>query len=463
MSFLSFFPWAALRLFVASLVCAASVGGQTAITATTGGNATIQRRDGAPSALDSLVAMALSASPAIAAAAARVRAAQARIAPAGARPDPLLMAGILNFPVSQPGFSDFMTMKMLGISQSLPYPGKLGLRTRVATDEARAAGSQLVDARLAVTRTVQDAYYDLAFLDRAMEIVARNQGMLGSLATVSEAHYTAGTGAQADLLRVRMEAARLSDQAAGLAEARNAAFARLNAALDRRSDAPIPAPSIPDRVVRAAIPESAAEVHFTANRLGARAANSPLLPLDSLQALAIQFSPMLQAHEAEIEAQAARVELGRKAHLPDFDVSLQYGERRGRSDMISGVVTIPIPLQRRRKQDAESAAARADLDALQAGHRDAVDSLRAEIATGVSDVERSRSQLALSMTAIIPQARATLASATAGYQVGRVAFTSVIDAQASLFTIETAYWQSLADFAKSLANLRRAVGAEVLR
>ena len=131
--------------------------------------------------------------------------------------------------------------------------------------------------------------------------------------------------------------------------------------------------------------------------------------------------------------------------------------------MISGVVSIPFPLQRGRKQDAELAAARADLDALEAGHRASIDALRAEIARGVSDLERSRTQLALSTRVVIPQARATLASASAGYQVGRIAFSSVIDAQASLFEIETAYWRSLTDFAKALADLRRTVGAEVLR
>ncbi|MBA2686284.1 MAG: TolC family protein [Gemmatimonadaceae bacterium] len=426
-------------------------------------DATGRRANRPAPALDSLLAVALEANPTITAAAAHAQAVRTRISPAGARPDPILMAGLLNFPVSQPGFSDFMTMKMVGISQSLPYPGKLGLRTRAATDEARAAQALVAASRLHVTQTVEDAYYDLAFLDRAMEIVSRNQAVLGGLAKVTEAQYTAGRGMQADLLRVQTEAARLSSQASGLVEARHATLARLNAALDRPSDIPVPDASIPDRVARAAVPDSAEGVHFTSAVLGARAADSPLLPLDSLQALAVLFSPMLQAHEAEIQAQAARAELARKARLPDFDVSLQYGERRDRSDMISAVVSIPIPLQRGRKQDAESAAAHADLEALEAEHRSAVDSLKAEIATSVSDVERSRTQLALSMSAIIPQARATLASATASYQVGRVAFSSVIDAQASLFTIETAYWLSLTDFAKSLATLRRTVGAEVLR
>ncbi|MDQ2931387.1 MAG: TolC family protein [Gemmatimonadota bacterium] len=463
MSSILFFSSAAVRLSLVSAVCTVVLGAQVRTAAPTGSDATGRRVDRPSPALDSLLAVALEANPKITAAAAHAQAVRTRIAPAGARPDPILMAGLLNFPVSQPGFSDFMTMKMIGISQSLPYPGKLGLRTRAATDEARGAEALVAAARLQVTQTVEDAYYDLAFLDRAMEIVTRNQAMLGSLAKVTEVQYTAGGGAQADLLRVQTEAARLSSQASTLVEARHATLARLNAALDRPSDIPVPDPSIPDRVAHAAVPDSAAEVHFTSAALGARVVDSPLLPLDSIQALAVRLNPMLQAHEAEIQAQAARAELANKARLPDFDVSLQYGQRRGRGDMVSAVISIPIPLQGGRNQDAESAAAHADLNALEAGHRSSVDSLRAEIASSVSDIERSRTQLALSMSAIIPQARATLASATAGYQVGRVAFSSMIDAQASLFTIETAYWLSLTDFAKSLATLRRTVGAEVLR
>src|SRR5687767_12645163 len=48
--------------------------------------------------LDSLVARALEVSPRLRASRARVEAAEARVAPAGARPDPMLMAGIQNFP-----------------------------------------------------------------------------------------------------------------------------------------------------------------------------------------------------------------------------------------------------------------------------------------------------------------------------------------------------------------------------
>ncbi|HET7583495.1 MAG TPA: TolC family protein [Gemmatimonadaceae bacterium] len=413
--------------------------------------------------LDSLIAQALRASPAVHAADARVKAARMRIGPAGARPDPMLVAGVQNFPVSQPGFTDFMTMKMAGISQTFPFPGKLSLQTRAATDEVTAARAALDAARLEVTAKVKAAYYELAFTDRALDIVRRNQAVLTNLISVSQARYTTGTGTQADVLRARTETANLDDAASAFAEQRRAALARLNAVLDRPSDTPVEAPAVPARIVRAAVADSAVHVHFASDALGARAADSPLLPLDSLQALAAANSPMIHEHVARIAAARARVELARKASLPDIAVSLSYGQRQGFTDMVSATVSIPIPVQKGRKQDAEVAEAVAELTALEAQHREMVNSVNAEVAKQVSDLERARTALALSKRAILPQAQATLASSTASYQVGRLDFAAVMDAQASVFNTETAYYRSLTDFATSLAELERTVGAGVLR
>lgn len=416
-----------------------------------------------PSDLDSLVARALDANPSIKAAAARADAARARVAPVGARPDPVLMAGVQNFPVSEPGFSDFMTMKMIGITQTFPFPGKLSLRTRAASGEVTAVEAALQAARLDVTARVKEAYYELAFADRALDIVRRNQEVLANLIAVSEARYTTGTGTQADVLRARTEAANLDDAASALTEKRRATLARLNAALDRPSGTPVATPAVPVGIVRAAVADSAAQVHFASSAIGARAADSPLLPLDSLQALAAANSPMIHEHVALINAERARVELAEKSYLPDISLSLDYGQRRGFTDMVSAIVSIPIPVQKGRKQDAEVAAAAAELAALHAEHREMVNRLNAEVAEQVSDLERARTALALTKRAILPQAQATLASSTAGYQVGRVDFAAVIDAQATVFNAETDYYRALSDFATSLATLECTVGAGVLR
>ncbi|MES2358292.1 MAG: TolC family protein [Gemmatimonadota bacterium] len=419
--------------------------------------------DSGAAALDSLVALARATNPAVRAAASRVVVTHATIGPAGARPDPMLMAGVLDFPYGKPGYSDNFTMNMLRVTQTFPYPGKLSLATRAAEEDEAAARATLAQQRLDVERDVRDAYYDLAFVRRARDIVQHNAEVLASLARITETQYTVGNSAQADVLRARVEVARLGDEAASLDAQERSTLARLNAVLDRPSTTPVRVAVIPKEIARLAVVDSGSQVHFSSNALGAAASDSPLLPLDSLVALAMAHSPMLRAREARIGAQEQRLALARKAHLPDFDISLEYDQRPQFNDYVSFFISVPLRLQKRRKQDQEVVGAAAELSALEAERMADVNSIRQEVATRVSDVERERTMLALSLKAVLPQARATFTSATASYQVGRVDFTSLVDAQAAVFNYETAYWRSLTDFAKAIAELQRTVGTEVLR
>ncbi|MGQ0563193.1 MAG: TolC family protein [Gemmatimonadota bacterium] len=414
-------------------------------------------------AIDSLVALALEVNPDVHAATRRIEAARARIGPAGALPDPMLGAGIMNFPVSEPGFGDFMTMKTVAVAQTLPYPGKLSLARRAAELEVGAAEARSAATRLEVAAEVRHAYYELAFLDRALELARDNQTLLVILIQTTESRYAVGTGGQQDVLKARVEASRLAEEAVALAEARRAALARLNALLDQPSETPVESPRVPERIARAAVTSAPASIRFTSAALGARASDSPFPALDVMQQRAIENSPVLRAHEAEIAAQTTRIELARKAHLPDFDVSLRYGERTSRSDMMSFMVSVPIPLHRRDRQDQQVAEAAAELAAREAEHHAMVNQLRADVAQRYAHLERTRAQLALFVQSIVPQGRAALESATAAFQVGRADFMTVVENQATLYGYETAYFRALTDFAKALAELERIVGAEVIR
>ncbi|MGQ0650415.1 MAG: TolC family protein, partial [Gemmatimonadaceae bacterium] len=197
--------------------------------------------------------------------------------------------------------------------------------------------------------------------------------------------------------------------------------------------------------------------------LGSRAADSPLPPLDALQGLAIERAPMLRAHEARIAAQTARVELARKGHLPDVDVSLQYGQRPGLPDMVTATVSVPIPIQRRTKQTQAVVEARSELSALEAEHHAMRNKVRADVARLYGELERDRAQLALYVNAILPQGRATLESVVRSYQVSRSDFQSLLEAQTTLFNYEAAYFRTLTSFAKTLAELDRVLGQEILR
>jgi outer membrane protein TolC len=418
--------------------------------------------DAAPQ-LDSLIARALSISAALRAEDARARAAQALIAPAGARPDPMLMAGVRNLPLSSPSLSrDEMTMSMVGIAQAIPYRGKLRLRSRVAESASQAASARSAAVRLTVARQVTEAYYNLAGARLVLDAVARQQRLASAMTPAVEARYAAGTAAQADVLATRNEIALLAQEGAVIAEEARAALADLNVLLDQAPDAAVEA-RFPEHVVRAALGDSARAAPFTSAALGARLTDSPLVPTDSIIALAVRRNPRVQEHEAMIFAQGAAAALAAREHLPDIDVSLEYGYRPGNADMVSAVISVPLPFQRARKQTQLASAAKFELEAHEAEHHAEITELRREVARLTSVLERSRAQLALSRRSVLPQTRAVTESATASYGSGRGDFATLLAALRSGYAAEAQYVRALQEFAVTLAALEELAGGEVLR
>jgi len=425
--------------------------------------APIVRSQSVPSDLDSLIRVGLARNPAIRVAVESQRAARARIGPAGAWADPVLGLGVTDLPIARPGFYDDFTMKVARVTQTLPLAGAPSARGRAAEREADAAGYRVDATRLDLIARIKDAYYELAYLDRALAIVRQSHAVLTDLGRASEARYAAGTGSQQDALSSRIAAARLADDAVALGARRSAALAQLNAALDRPSDAPVDSAVVPIAIMHAATPDSAAGVSFVSPALGAVAAHSPLPPLAELEEEAEQSSPELHEHESMIAADAARVELARKERFPDVDVSLEYDQRSGFPDFVTAMVSLPIPIHTGRKQGQRVVEARSQLAADEAQHHASVNDVRAMVAGQYADVERARTELALYSKAVLPQANASLHSATADYQAGRGEFKSVLAAQAAVFEYETNYHRALTDFAKGVAKLERTVGKEILR
>ena len=386
----------------------------------------------------------------------------------------MLMAGIENLPLgamNEPGMGSAapsvpgepMTMKMIGVRQTVPYPGKLGLRRQAAEREVDAARASADASRLAVARDVRVSFFELAYIDRALAIVERNRAVLADVIQVTEAHYASGTGGQQDVLKARVEAARLGETASALLEERRATSAELNATLNKDDTTSLPSAVVPERIAQAAIAVDPNRVRFAAQTLGARAVDWPFPPLAELQDLAARENPTLRESEANIAAQAARVELARKGSKPDFEVSLRYGQRNQRPDMITAEVSIPLPIHKRARQDQELETARAELSAMESDRRAKINSVRSRVARLVSDLERGRTQLAIYTKAILPQGGAAATAALASYQAGKADLLSVLDNQNTLFTYETEYYRSLSDFAKNLAELEQVVGSEILR
>ena len=138
-------------------------------------------------ALSSLVAEALQNNPELRAAAKETEAASQRVRPAGALEDPMLEAGLLNVPIQPFSLNrEDMTMKMLGLSQKLPYPGKRALREQVAAKDAETLGYGLRETSNRVVRDVKLAYFDLALTGETTRQLQNNRLILEQFLRIAE-------------------------------------------------------------------------------------------------------------------------------------------------------------------------------------------------------------------------------------------------------------------------------------
>ena len=110
--------------------------------------------------LESAVETALRDNPGLAEMEARARAMVAIPSQAGSLPDPSLSLNALNLPTDSFDFDqEPMTQMQVGISQALPFPGKLSLKERASGFDAAAAGADVGETRLRLIRDVKKRWW----------------------------------------------------------------------------------------------------------------------------------------------------------------------------------------------------------------------------------------------------------------------------------------------------------------
>ena len=391
-------------------------------------------------ALDKLVAEAQQNNPEIQAARKEKEAAQYRVAPAGALDDPMLETGFINVPVNSLRFDrEDMTMKMIGLSQRLPYPGKRGLRQDVATRDAETVGYGYQETVNRVARDIKTAYFDLGLTIAMTGLVEKNKLTLEQFLRIAEARYGVGQGTQADVLKAQTQLSRMVDELLKLARERPTIEAELNRMLGRGANVTAPLPEPPQL-------------------------REETLNLESLRETALTQRPQLLALQSMVSRNEKALDLARKDYYPDFDVRLSYGQRdrmpdgARRSDMVSLTVAFNLPVWRGTKLEprvAESLALRDQALSLQQAQRNEVD---AKLRQQAAAVEQNLKSARLYQTAILPQARLTVESALAAYRVNRVDFLTLLDSQMTVFNYEISLATAVANYNKALAEIHLLTG-----
>lgn len=386
-------------------------------------------------ALAALIAEAMESNPEIQAALREREAASQRIAPAEALDDPILEAGVINAPLVSSTFNrDDMTMKMIGLSQRVPFPGKRGLRKDVAARDAQSVGHGYQETVNRVARDIKTAYFDLGLVLEKTRLAEKNKLILEDMRHIAEQHYGVGMGSQADALKAQTQVSRMLDELFKLARERPTVEAELIRALGRNAILASPVPEPPQL-------------------------REETLSLESLRETALSRRPQLLALQSIVARNEKALDLARKNYYPDFDVRLAYGQRDNmldgsrRPDMVTLTVAVNLPVWRENKlapRVAEALAKRDQAQSLYEAQRNEVAaSLRQQMALAEQNLQSAR----LYQTAILPQARLTVESAMSAYQVNRVDFLTLLDSQMTVFNYEIGLATAMAGYNKALAEI----------
>lgn len=256
---------------------------------------------------------------------------------AGALPDPTLRVGLLNFPISEGGFStEGMTQAQLGLQQRFPRGRTRALRTaRLQSMATQMVSNAEARSRDVVART-RVAWLETYYWQRAHQIVAESRPFFADLVSVTRSMYSVGRKTQHDVLRAELELSRLDDRLIEANRARAESRAELSRWLGVAAYRPI------------------------AMKLPSWTTLPPIVEL--LQSL--DGHPVLHAATAGISAKQSGVDLANESYKPGWALDLGYGYREGslpsgepRSDFVSVSVTVDLPFFGKNRQDRKLASA----------------------------------------------------------------------------------------------------------
>jgi len=323
----------------------------------------------------------------------------------------------------------------LGVSQDIPYPGKLRLRGNIAEREADVVQQQYESERRSVLAAVQSAYFQLAYLSKTLGILENDGQLLQLVEKAANARYRSGMGNQQDLLRAQLEQTKLLREIT----MHHLEVAKVQALMKRllsRSQ------SSPD-IETADLPDTPLPYTFEELLSATKAQN-----------------PEISGAQKMIDRQSLQVDLAHKDFYPDFNVQYMW-QRTDPAQfrayyMLS--VGVRVPIYRNRKQRPELAQAEANLSKARSDAQSQTEQIAFEVRTEYETAQKSAELLKIYREGLLPQARAGFQAGVAAYQNNRQDFQALLVSFLDVLRLDEEYWKSAADRETALARLEELTG-----
>lgn len=386
-------------------------------------------------ALSDLIAVAYETNPMIRASRAAWRESLEKYRVDTAYPDPELL--LTYWPESMANDLDQKKFEAM-LSQTIPFPGKLSAAGDAQKAEAAINRIDLDRTVLDVATGIRESFHELSYIREAIRIAKKNQVLVEQIRTISEAAYAGNRSALIDVMKAQSLTAQSRYDELLLKELELTETTRLNALLNRPSDAAIgPLINEPHRLV-----------HF---------------PLDDIFSLAEKNRAEVKMAGAEIRKSEAQAKIAQFDTFPEFKLGIIYEstqpqDRSAPTEDLYGVqfgMTLPFRIDKNSGRIQTAAAA---VEKTRARATARVNETRAQIRENYFRMQNAQRLIVLYRDKLVPEAVKAVEKADVWNRQGQGSITDYLETQSVWYNFQLALARAKADFGQYLARLEELTG-----
>ncbi len=379
--------------------------------------------------LEAAIRLALESNPQLRAADSRISSAAGRAYQSKLWSNPELELSAEDWPTGGGGFTD--AKKLVGVSQTVPFPGKKRLDGSIGSLGVRVSQAEYGQRRVELVREVKTAFFEVLAAGQLAEVARELVAVSESSATTARKRVQAGAAADQEQLRAEIPLEEARTELAGFEREQEIARQKLAMLLGR-----------PD--LRAA-PVS-----------GALAETADLSVLKDGPEQWLARHPSVVAAQTAKERAEAEARRARLEPYPDVKLGAAGGQEAGGSgSIVQFMLTVPVPIIDRskgRKQEAQANVSGAESELAAVEQRLLRDWGMASqrLRTAVEQVANYRER-------ILPKANEALRLVQRGFEEGKFGFIDLLDTQRTATQVRLAYQHKLLELNVAQAEIEALV------
>lgn len=385
--------------------------------------------------LKSAVDIALKSNPEILAAKRSYEAAKARIPQELTPEDPMLE---YSYDEMRAGVMDVAgkPMRSYAVSQKMPFPTKLLLRSSIAAKDAKISYEGYREKERDVIARTKSAYFELWFLEKSIEVTKENKALLEQFSSSAATRYSLGKASQQDALKAQVELAKIENSLITLNQRREITQAKLNILMNKD-------------------PRTDLSIDKDLGRLQIKRT------LDELCDMAKNLRPRLRAFRYAVERGKNAYMLAWNEFLPDLSARYEQMIVDGVGDKWAGMLGVSVPIWFWEKQASGVSQMKAELAMFRAEYNMMENMALFDVKEAYAKTDSYKKLVETFETSFVPQAEQALKASLTGYEANQIDFLNLLDSQRMLLEIKLDYYKMLVELEMAKAELEKAVGVDL--